>query len=94
MDLEVSLIAETAVPVKHPDVAPRESIENAAASVIQKMVRGFLARRRLHAEIAEMKERAIIYNKVLADEDQMFTRDTAGDTSLSSSTAELKWENS
>uniref|UniRef100_A0A8R1DKH4 Calponin-homology (CH) domain-containing protein n=1 Tax=Caenorhabditis japonica TaxID=281687 RepID=A0A8R1DKH4_CAEJA len=74
-DLEVE--HEEEIEDADPDGSTNE-MEAKAAVVIQKMIRGFLVRRRLRDKIENMRERADNYNRVLAHEDEQFA--TAGRT--------------
>uniref|UniRef100_A0A8R1IEF2 ADP/ATP translocase n=1 Tax=Caenorhabditis japonica TaxID=281687 RepID=A0A8R1IEF2_CAEJA len=68
-DLEVE--HEEEIEDADPDGSTNE-MEAKAAVVIQKMIRGFLVRRRLREKIENMRERAHNYNRVLAHEDEQF----------------------
>ncbi|CAL2028701.1 unnamed protein product [Caenorhabditis brenneri] len=53
-----------------------------SAVIIQKIVRGFLIRRRFRLEILNWRDRMIEYNKVLAIENEQFERDDMKDSSV------------
>ncbi|EGT31870.1 hypothetical protein CAEBREN_22675 [Caenorhabditis brenneri] len=53
-----------------------------SAVIIQKIVRGFLIRRRFRLEILNWKDRMIEYNQVLAIENEQFERDEMKDSSV------------
>ncbi|EFP01025.1 CRE-ASPM-1 protein [Caenorhabditis remanei] len=58
------------------------TLQETAATTIQKMVRGFLARRRFCLEIENWREKMIRYNQILAEENEQFERDEAKDSSV------------
>ncbi|EGT57452.1 hypothetical protein CAEBREN_00825 [Caenorhabditis brenneri] len=53
-----------------------------SAVIIQKIVRGFLIRRRFRLEILNWRDRMIEYNQVLAIENEQFERDDMKDSSV------------